>query len=254
MTIEDTSNIPKEKMPNHLAVIMDGNGRWAKSKGLPRLEGHRRGAKAVREVVENCRRLGLRYLTLFSFSTENWHRSEKEVSGLMKLFQQYLESDTQNLAKNGIRLRAVGNLEQLPKAVRESLHASMEATSCCEGMDLILALSYGGREEIVQATKRIASRVLAGELSVEEISNSTFSKNLWTEDIPDPDLLVRTSGEMRISNFLLWQLAYSEIVVTEKLWPEFDRATLLECLKVYAGRERRFGLTSEQIAKKVVEA
>ena len=254
MASKKLDSFPKDKIPCHLAVIMDGNGRWANAQGLPRLEGHRRGAMAVRDIVENSRRLGIRYLTLFSFSTENWQRSEQEVSGLLKLFQQYLDSDTDNLKKNGIRLRAVGNLDQLPEDLRKSLSNSMEKTSSCEGMDLVLALSYGGREEIVHATKMIASNVFSGELSLGEISNAEISKNLWTAEIPDPDLLVRTSGEMRISNFLLWQLAYSEIVVTEKLWPEFDQDALLECLEIYSRRERRFGLTSEQIAKKVVKA
>ncbi len=234
-------------LPRHVAIIMDGNGRWATGRNLPRLEGHRAGAKSVRTVVEECRKLGIRYLTLFSFSTENWQRSRDEVSGLMELFEYYLDSELENLLENGIRLRAVGDLERLPLPVQRALQRNMARTEQNSALDLILAISYGGREEILAATKDIARRLQAGELTMEQITVQEFSRALWTTEIPDPDLLIRTSGEMRISNFLLWQLAYSEIVVTPELWPDFDAQSLNRCLNQYQQRERRFGLTTEQL-------
>jgi undecaprenyl diphosphate synthase len=226
---------------------MDGNGRWARKRFLPRVEGHRAGAKTVRMIVEESRRLGIRYLTLFAFSTENWQRPQDEVSALMKLFCQYLESELDLMCRNDIRLRAIGDLGRLPKEVRDSLQRNFEKTRDNKSMDLILAVSYGGRDELVNAAKRIAEKVAHGELATNAISERTISENLYAPDVPDPDLLIRTSDENRISNFLLWQLAYSEIVVTPVLWPDFSKDEYSRCLKEYAGRTRRFGLTDEQL-------
>lgn len=236
-------------LPKHIAIIMDGNGRWAKSKNLPRVEGHRTGAKSVRVVVEEARKLGIKYLTLFSFSTENWNRPKDEVSALMKLFKQYLDGELSQLLKNGVRLRAIGDLQRLPDFVRESLDRNQKETEHLDGLQLILALSYGGREEIVSAARKLATQAKAGLIDPNLINEELFSENLYSKDIPDPDLLIRTSAENRISNFLLWQLAYAEIVVSPVLWPDFRQAEFAACLEEYAKRERRFGLTSEQINK-----
>ena len=235
--------------PQHIAIIMDGNGRWAKKRGLPRIEGHRQGSKSVENIVTTCREKGVKYLTLFSFSTENWNRPKDEIDGLMSLFKLYLSSQTKKLIKNGIRLRAVGDLEKFPKDVLAQLRKTEEKTKDFKQMTLILALGYGGREEITAAVKNIANEVKLGELAPEEINNDTIKSRMWSSDIPDPELLIRTSGEMRISNFLLWQLAYSEIVVTKVLWPEFNAEILENCIEEFDKRERRFGLTSEQISK-----
>jgi undecaprenyl diphosphate synthase len=226
---------------------MDGNGRWARKRFLPRIEGHRNGAKTVRMVVEEARRLGIRYLTLFAFSTENWRRPEEEVGGLMHLFVQHLESELELLLKNDIRLRAMGNLTRLPAPVRELLQRNEERTKNLTGMDLIIAVSYGGRDELVQAMRAIGGRIQRGEIGPESVSEETITQSLYLPDVPDPDLLIRTSDETRISNFLLWQLAYAEIVVSPQLWPEFSRDELYRCLHVFAGRNRRFGLTGEQV-------
>jgi undecaprenyl diphosphate synthase len=226
---------------------MDGNGRWAKQRLFPRIEGHRAGAKAVRMVVEESRRLGIRYLTLFSFSTENWLRPKDEVSALMRLFCQYVESERDLLLKHSIRLRAIGDRSRLPSDVRESLERVEAETMGGEEMQLLLALSYGGRDEITAAAKTLAARVQRNELTLEEITPEVFSSCLYAPDVPDPDLLIRTSDEFRISNFLLWQLAYSEIVVTKCFWPAFTKEEFQRCLDEYAGRRRRFGLTDEQI-------
>ncbi len=237
--------IPKT-IPRHIAIIMDGNGRWAKKRFMPRVEGHRNGAKTVRMVVEECRKLGVRHLTLFAFSTENWRRPEEEVGGLMRLFVQHLESELELLLKNGIRLRAMGDRSRLPLAVRELLERNEERTKDLTGMDLILAVSYGGRDELVQAFRKLGAAVKAGELDPETVSEDLVSQSLYLPDVPDPDLLIRTSDETRISNFLLWQLAYAEIVVSPELWPDFSRDEFYRCLHVFAGRNRRFGLTQEQ--------
>lgn len=232
--------------PTHVAIIMDGNGRWAKRRMLPRVEGHRAGAKTVRMVCEESRRLGIRYLTLYAFSSENWQRPKDEVSALMKLFTQYLESELETLLKNDIRLRSIGDREKLPSGVRELLELNEERTKNAKGMDLILALSYGGRDEIVHAVRSIASEVERGEIEPKEITASDVTRSLYAPEVPDPDLLIRTSNENRISNFLLWQLAYSEIVVSPVLWPDFSKEEYLRCLDEFAKRERRFGLTDEQ--------
>ncbi len=236
--------VPSQVVPHHIAIIMDGNGRWANSRGLPRIEGHRAGAKSVRTIVEAARKLGVRYLTLFSFSTENWRRSTDEVGALMKLFRQYLDSELETLLKNDIRLRAIGELERLPTFVRESLEATMIKTENRSGMDLVLAMSYGGREDILQATRKIAEKVQSGSIATQDIDQSLLEDHLWTKDIPNPDLLIRTSGETRISNFFLFQLAYTEIVIVKKFWPDFDEAAFLECVSEFNLRERRFGQES----------
>lgn len=238
---------PPALVPQHVAIIMDGNGRWAKQRGLPRLEGHKAGAQAVQKVVEAARKRGVRYLTLFGFSTENWNRGAAEVSGLMALFLRYLNSELEKLLKNEIRLRAVGALDRLPPEVLEALERNVELTKEKKALDLVLAVSYGGREDIVSSARSLAEEVKAGRLLPEEIDTERFSSHLWTRGIPDPDLLIRTSGELRISNFLLWQLAYAEIVVRPEFWPDFNETLFDLCLEEYAGRERRFGLTSEQI-------
>jgi undecaprenyl diphosphate synthase len=237
------------EIPKHVAVIMDGNGRWAESRNAPRIEGHRQGAHSVRRIVEESCRLGIRYLTLFSFSTENWNRSKAEVSALMQLFEKYLDSELKGLIENGIRLRAIGDFTRLPKAVRLALERSIEKTANNTTLDLVLAVSYSGRSEIVEAAKRIAHKVAQGEINPEDINSELFSHHLWSAGIPDPDLLIRTSGELRISNFLLWQLAYSEIVVTEEYWPDFNEQLLRRCVAEYQNRDRRFGLTRDQLEK-----
>jgi undecaprenyl diphosphate synthase len=235
------------RLPRHVAVIMDGNGRWAEQRGLSRLHGHRVGKDSVRAIVEQSRQLGIRYLSLFAFSTENWGRPPREVDGLMTLLRKYLASELGKMMKHQIRLLAVGSLRRLPPAVREALRASIEATRHNTGMTVILAVSYGGREEIVRATRAIARRVERGELRPSQITEGLFSEALGTRDVPDPDLLIRTSGEMRISNFFLWQLAYTEIVVTETLWPDFRERDYLQTLALYQQRQRRFGRTQAQV-------
>jgi undecaprenyl diphosphate synthase len=229
-------------------MIMDGNGRWAKERHLPRIEGHRAGAKTVRMAVEHCRRLGIRYLTLYTFSSENWNRPADEVSMLMRLFEQHLLSERELFQKNDIRLRAIGDRTKLPSSVQQVLKETEELTRSNSSLQLILAVSYGGRDEIVHAAKTLARKVSEGELTPDEIDGGVFQSALYAPDVPDPDLLIRTSDELRISNFLLWQLAYTEIVVTNLRWPEFGQDEFDRCLQVYAGRVRRFGLTDEQSA------
>lgn len=241
------STPPIPAVPAHVAIIMDGNGRWAGRRMLPRVEGHRAGAKSVRVVVEESRRLGIKYLSLFAFSTENWQRPADEVDSLMKLFVQYLESELALLIKNDIRLRAIGDLSRISSPVRQRLEQAIEKTASGRSLDLILALSYGGRDEIVRAAKAIAQEVKEDRLSVAAIDEQVLRQHLFAPDVPDPDLLIRTSGECRISNFLLWQLAYAEIVVSEVLWPDFGKEEFLRCLAEYSTRERRFGLTESQI-------
>lgn len=238
------------RIPKHVAIIMDGNGRWATKRLLPRLAGHRAGASSLRNALKFCRKNGIRYLTVYAFSTENWNRPAEEVQGLMTLFVEHLASETNELIKNNIRLRVIGDLSKFAPEVKQKLDESLQRTLTCDGLDLILALSYGGRLELVQGMQIIAQKVAKGELAPEQITDATISASLYAPDVPDPDLMIRTSGEMRISNFLLWQLAYAEIVVTPTLWPDFDEAEFERCLKEYAGRERRFGKTSAQIARK----
>ena len=238
-----------ENVPSHIAIIMDGNGRWAEARGLSRSDGHRAGVKAVRSVVEECRRLGVRYLTLFSFSSENWQRPRAEVSTLMSLFKQSLECELENMLENDIRLRVVGELSRLPQIVQKTMARVVARTASATGMDLILALSYGGREEIVGAARRIAERVERGELNVDQIDEELFASLLYAPDVPDPDVVIRTSGECRISNFLLWQLAYAEVIVSPVFWPDFSAEELQRCISEFAGRERRYGKTSAQMRK-----
>ena len=239
-------------LPRHVAVIMDGNGRWAQQRGLPRLQGHRVGKDSVRAVVETSRRVGIRYLSLYAFSTENWRRPPREVDGLMTLLRRYLATEIGRMIKHQIRLLAVGSLRRLPPAVREALRSAIEATKRNTGMTVILAVSYGGREEITRAARAIARRVRRGDLAPDRITASTVAKHLGTNGIPDPDLLIRTSGEMRLSNFFLWQLAYTEIYVTDALWPDFREREFLQALAFFQQRQRRFGQTSAQVERHVI--
>jgi len=242
-------------VPRHVAIIMDGNGRWASARGFPRIEGHRAGVKSVRATVEEARRLGVRYLTLFCFSTENWGRPEQEVSTLMRLLHKHLDGELELMLKNQIRLRAIGNLGLLPDFVRRSLQEKEDRTRNMSGMDLVLAISYGGREEILQAVRSIVRDVAQGKILLPSgddlqgvITEEDFGSRLYAADIPDPELLIRTSGENRISNFLLWQLAYTEIVVSPVYWPDFGKEELSRCLREFSQRTRRFGLTDEQMS------
>ena len=228
---------------------MDGNGRWAEQRGLSRLHGHRVGKDSVRAVVESARRLGIEYLSLFAFSTENWNRPPKEVDGLMLLLRRYLASELDKMMRHGIRLVAVGTLRRLPPAVREALRAAVAATRKNTGMTVILAVSYGGREDITRAMRTIARKVEKGELAATAITQDVVTRHMATKGIPDPDLLIRTSGEMRVSNFYLWQLAYTEIYVTETLWPDFREREFVQALGFFEQRQRRFGKTPEQVER-----
>lgn len=246
MGAEETA---QQNIPCHVAIIMDGNGRWAQRRLLPRTEGHRAGAKSLENVIEVAATVGVRYLTVFAFSTENWKRPESEVSALMKMLEYHLHNTSKKLIKNDIRLRVIGERERLSEGVQKAIKEVEEASRNCQRMDFIMALSYGGRREIVEATRKIAEKVQAGDLAPSEISEATLTNNMYLPDVPDPDLLIRTSGECRISNFLLWQLAYAEIVVKDVFWPDFGKEEFLDCLKQYAKRDRRYGLTQEQISK-----
>ena len=239
--------IDHNRLPRHIAIIMDGNGRWAKNKNLSRISGHMKGVDAVKEVVTACRELGIKVLTLYAFSIENWKRPAEEVMALMKLLRDYLIKESEEMIQNNIRLNAIGRLEDLPPDVQDVLKETMKKTEKCDGMTLNLALSYGGRSEILHAIQEILSDFRKGRIQSEEMNIQRFSQYLWTKGLPDPDLLIRTSGELRVSNFLLWQIAYTELYVTETLWPDFDRRELLEAIADYQSRERRFGMTSEQL-------
>jgi undecaprenyl diphosphate synthase len=235
------------RLPRHVAVIMDGNGRWAERRGLPRVEGHRAGADSVRAVVEATRELSIPWLTLYAFSEENWQRPKGEVRALMDLLIDYLRSEQDNMLDKGIRLITLGETERLPRPVRRELAACQEATAGGRDMAVCLALSYAGRTEIVKAARTLAEDCRRGRLKPRQIDPDLFAKRLYTADVPDPDLLIRTSGEMRISNFLLWQLAYAEFYFTPTLWPDFRKTEFLIALDEYQGRQRRFGLTAAQI-------
>lgn len=237
--------INKDRLPDHVAIIMDGNGRWAKQRNLDRTLGHKEGAVSVRCVIETAARLGISYITLYTFSTENWNRPAEEVEALMSLLIESISRETPDLLKNNIRLKAIGDLDRLPAQTRAALDGCIKETSVSTGLTLVLALSYSSRWEITQATKKIAAALNSGELT--NIDESTVSDFLTTKDIPDPDLLIRTGGELRISNFLLWQAAYAEFHFTETLWPDFREESLYEAIVDYQSRERRFGKTSEQI-------
>ena len=231
-------------VPRHVAVIMDGNGRWAKQRGRPRLFGHRAGADSLRAILRACRDHGVEYLTVYAFSTENWVRPEDEVSGLMSLLKTFLKKDEHELHENQVRLRVTGRLQDLPKAVRNELERVMAVTRNYEKGHLILALSYGGRAEIVHAVRAIAADVRAGRLAPEAIDEKAIAARLYLPDVPDPDLMIRTSGELRLSNFLLWELSYSEFYFTETLWPDFREADFAKALEEYARRQRRYGAPS----------
>jgi undecaprenyl diphosphate synthase len=237
------SRVPEDlkTIPRHIAIIMDGNGRWARERGLPRTEGHRRGAESVRRVVEACGELGVEFLTMYAFSSENWKRPKREVDALMRLLQQFLKSKTAEMMKQNVRLQAIGRLHDLPEVCQAELHRSITTTAGNTGLTLVLALSYGGREEIVDGIKSLLESVEKGHLDKAMIDGEVFSKHLYTRYYPDPDLLIRTSGELRLSNFLLWQMSYTEFYVTEKLWPDFGREELWEALRAFGARKRRFG-------------
>ena len=229
------------KDPKHIAVIMDGNGRWARQRGLPRSRGHLEGANSAKQCVEACLDIGVEYLTLYTFSTENWRRPKEEIDTLMGLLQKFLKDYTTDLRKRSVRLEAIGRLQEIPPGVQLQLRESIQATADGKSLTTILAVNYSGRTEIVDATKKIVEEVIAGRLAKDDIDADIFQKSLYTHNWPDPDLFIRTSGEMRISNFLLWQLSYTEIYVTEKLWPDFRKEDLIEAVQVFRRRNRRFG-------------
>jgi undecaprenyl diphosphate synthase len=233
--------------PRHVAIIMDGNGRWARRRMLPRLEGHRQGAKSVRRAVEFCRRNGIGYLTLYAFSTENWQRPRSEVSGLMKLLSQFLDSELEEIHSNDVRLKTIGQLNRLPATLVTKIEAAKAKTSANKSMVLNIALSYGGRQDIVNAGLKVARAIRSGILNETEVTEEVYEGYLDTAGLPDPDLLIRTGGELRISNFLLWQAAYAELYFTETLWPDFDDDAFMQAVEAYRSRQRRFGMISEQI-------
>ena len=243
------NSIDYNNIPSHIAIIMDGNGRWAKQSGKPRIFGHRNALNAVRETTECAARLGVKFLTLYAFSEENWNRPKDEVGGLMDLLASAIQSETETLLKNNIRLKSIGHTSKLPKSVAAQLEDSIQRTSRNTGLTLVLALSYSSRDEICEAAKFLASQVVNGGMTIEDINEESMAKSLYTSDIPDPELLIRTSGESRLSNFLLWQSAYTELYFTQVLWPDFRKEHLMQAITDYQGRERRFGKTSEQIHK-----
>ena len=236
-----------DNLPTHVAIIMDGNGRWAKKQGLKRIAGHEKGTKSVRESIECCAEIGVKNLTLFAFSTENWNRPKMEVQTLMKLLIRSLKNEYERLHKNQIRLNCVGNIESLPEKVQKELNEVIDLTKANTRMTLTIALSYGSREEIKCMVQRISQKVSDGEVKVADINDELIHEHLYTFDLPDVDLLIRTSGEQRISNFLLWQIAYAELYFCDVMWPDFRREHLLEAIESYQKRERRFGKTSEQL-------
>ncbi|GAA4103896.1 isoprenyl transferase [Mucilaginibacter panaciglaebae] len=235
------------KLPEHIAIIMDGNGRWAKEKGKLRIFGHHNGVLSVRDVVEGGVDLGVKYLTLYTFSSENWNRPKLEVMAIMELMVSTINKEIKNFMDKNVRLNAIGDLHMLPEKCYEELTNAIKTTSKNTGLVLTLALSYSSRREIVHATKSIAQQVKSGEINIEDINEDLFGRNLYTGDMPDPELLIRTSGEYRISNYLLWQIAYAELYFTKKLWPDFRKEDLFEAILDYQKRERRFGKTSEQV-------
>jgi undecaprenyl diphosphate synthase len=239
--------IVRERLPRHVAIIMDGNGRWAKREGLARMFGHRKGVETVHRITEAAAELGIGYLTLYTFSTENWNRPKEEVDALMALLVDTIAKETPTLMKNNIRLETIGDLSRLPEQTRNKFIGCIQETSNNTGLSLVIALSYSARWEIIRATQMMAAAVQAGQLLVEDINEETISSFMTTRNMPDPDLLIRTSGELRISNFLLWQLAYSELYFTDCLWPEFTEEEFYHAIVDYQHRERRFGKTSEQI-------
>lgn len=245
--MSNKEQIDLTKIPNHIAIIMDGNGRWAKEHSQPRVFGHTKGVVSVRDVVEGAGEIGLKHLTLYAFSTENWKRPKYEVSALMQLLVNTISKETDSLNKNNVRLSAIGDLKSLPESCHTELKKAIEKTSTNTGLNLILALSYSSKWEITQAIKQIANDVLNNKLKVDEINEENINNYLTTKNIPEPELLIRTSGEHRISNFLLWQIAYAELYFSDKLWPDYRKEDLFEAIINYQKRERRFGLTSEQL-------
>jgi len=241
--------VDPSRLPRHVAIIMDGNGRWAEKRNQPRLFGHKTGAESVRNIVETARELGLKVLTLYAFSSENWNRPETEVSGLMSILRKFLVSEISRMQKNGIRLSCIGDLERLPVSVRKVLLDSIEKTAHNTKMVLNLALSYGARDELARAARIIAEKCVAGSMMPSEITIDTVKSHLYTADLPDPDLLIRTGGEARLSNFLLWQVSYAEIFFTDVMWPDFRREVFLKAIANYQKRERRFGHTGAQLKK-----
>ena len=235
-------------LPVHIAIIMDGNGRWAKANNLPRVAGHIEGINSVREIVQVCGEIGVSYLTLYTFSNENWKRPQKEVSAIMKLLLSTIKKEVGNLNKNNVRLSTIGNINDLPDNSRQGILEGIEVTKNNTGLNLILALNYSSRQELLMAVQRIADKILSGEMNSNQISEAIFSRELYTVDIPDPDLLIRTGGESRISNFLLWQLAYTEFFLTDIHWPDFREEDLLNSIIDYQGRQRRFGQIEEQVS------
>jgi len=246
--------IDKNRLPRHIAIIMDGNGRWAKEKGEDRLFGHFHGVESVRDIVEGCAELGVNYLTLYAFSTENWDRPEYEVSGLMELLVSTIRKEVESLNKNNIRLHVIGDMSMLPDYARAELNEALEITRPNTGLNLVMALSYSGRWELLNAVKNIAQEVKQGTLNVAEINQDTLQHFLCTSEIPDPELMIRTSGEYRISNFLLYQLAYAELYFTNVRWPDFRKENLYEAILDYQNRERRFGKTSDQLEETKAQA
>jgi undecaprenyl diphosphate synthase len=239
--LELPADLDRERLPRHVAVIMDGNGRWAKNRGMPRIMGHRRGVDVLKDLLRCCRDWGVGALTAYAFSTENWGRPLEEVEFLMTLFERVLRQELREMMEEDVRIKFVGNLAALPKSLQAEIERSVEATQVNKGIQFTVATNYGGRQEILQACRAIAQKVQQGHIQLDEIDESLFERHLYTAGICDPDLLIRTSGEMRISNFLLWQMAYSELYVTETLWPDFDRTEFHRALSAYQQRDRRFG-------------
>lgn len=241
-------SINKNNIPKHVAIIMDGNGRWAKQHGEDRIFGHHEGVNSVREIVEACGEIGVRYLTLYAFSTENWNRPKEEVDALMELLVSTISLEAQNLHKKGVRMQVIGDVESLPLSCQKELQESIDLTANNDKVTLILALSYSSKWEITEAVKKVAAQVEKGEIKINEINSRLIDENLNTKNFPDPELMIRTSGEHRISNFLLWQLAYAEFYFTDILWPDFRKDEFFKAIISYQNRERRFGKTSEQIS------
>ena len=237
----------KENIPSHIAIIMDGNGRWAKQRGLDRTIGHKNGLETVRKVIKACSEVNVSYLTLYTFSTENWNRPVEEIDALMDLMVQAVANETADLIKNNVKVKIIGDVNRLPQKTKKALDSCLNATSVCTGATVVLALSYSSKWELTQAMKKIATLVRKGNIIPEDINESLVAQNLETAGIPDPDLLIRTGGEQRISNFLMWQTAYSELYFTDELWPDFDGESLYRAIHDYQNRERRYGKTSEQI-------
>jgi undecaprenyl diphosphate synthase len=247
MTQSMKENILDGHIPEHIAIIMDGNGRWAKERSLPRVAGHKEGVNSVREITRACGEIGVKHLTLYTFSTENWRRPKAEVSALMTLLLKTISVEVRELHKNNVRFTAIGDLKKLPRSTQKRIFDGIEITKNNTGLNLCLALNYGSRQEMVAAVQAIAKKVQKGDLKLDEIDETIFSNTLSTSDMPNPDLLIRTSGEYRLSNFLLWQCAYSEILMTKTFWPAFREDALIEAILEYQSRERRFGKVSEQV-------